>query len=494
MKSPILLWLACCVLASESVAQGAAAIHEPTLQLEPGLTEAMAASPAPLRTRSSTPADEGPWRLDEFLGLPQWLSLEGHQRTRYESFDEQFRAGRSGSGQGIFTRTALLATARADWFEANLEILDSRQFDIPSDLPLNTGIVNTLDILQASVGANFENLWQDEDQLALTFGRHTMNVGSRRLIARNRFRNTINSFTGFNATWKNASGDGLRAFYVLPVQRLPGDLQSLQDNDQDSDEERSQVQFFGVHAGVNDLIGSVDAELYAFGLDEDDGRDLATRNRDLWTVGTRFVKPPQAGEFDFEFEAVYQTGESRASSGGTDTTDLDHRAEFVHFSAGYKWATPMGPRLEFLLDYASGDDNPNDGEVNRFDTLFGARRFEYGPTGIFGAFARSNILTPGLRLSLRPTESTQVMIADRFHYLASDRDAWTTSGLVDPTGGTDNYIGNLAEIRVRWDPTPNLRVETGVAHLFAGTFIDDAPNATTQDDATYAYIGTTLSF
>ena len=40
----------------------------------------------------------------------------------------------------------------------------------------------------------------------------------------------------------------------------------------------------------------------------------------------------------------------------------------------------------------------------------------------------------------------------------------------------------------------DVRVEGGVAHLFAGSFIDDAPNATTQDDSTYAYLQTVFTF
>lgn len=148
-----------------------------------------------------------------------------------------------------------------------------------------------------------------------------------------------------------------------------------------------------------------------------------------------------------------------------------------------------------LVDYASGDDDPTDGDNNRFDTLFGARRFEYGPTGIFGAFARSNIFSPGYRIKLKPCADTQWMIAHRFHYLASDRDAWTTSGVVDPAGDSGSFIGHLFESRLRWDVLPkSLRFEIGFAHLFAGGFAEDAPNASSRGDSTYVYAGTSLTF
>lgn len=444
------------------------------------------------RPIASLPDEQNP--VDEALGLPEWLTLKGHQRTRFESFDEHFRAGLSGHGQGIFTRTALQATARADAFEGSLELMDSRQFDTPPDLPLGTGIVNTFEVLQAYGAVHFDDVYSGGDHLRVLFGRHTMDVGSRRLVARNRFRNTINGFTGLNALWESDGGDRIQAFYVLPVQRLPRDLASQRDNDQQLDEERSQVQFYGVHTTTREALHGMDAEVYLFGLHEEDGRELNTRNRDLWTFGGRLVKGPAAGEFDHEFEFAYQVGDSRASSSSTDTTDLDHEAWFLHASTGYRWDAEYSPRVELLFDYATGDDDPTDGEWNRFDTLFGARRFEYGPTGIFGAFARSNILTPGVRLFVEPTDDTQLMIANRLHYLASDRDAWTTSGLVDPTGGAGDYLGNLLEFRVRWDPEPFFRLEFGAAHLFAGSFIDDAPNATTQGDSTYVYVASVFRF
>ena len=437
---------------------------------------------------------EDRWQLDTYLGLPEWLSLGGHQRTRYESFDEDFRAGRSGSGQGIFTRTALRADATFETFGGTLEILDSRKFDTPTDLPLNTGIVNALDILQLNATASFEGALAEGDDLHVLAGRHTMDVGSRRFVARNRFRNTINAFTGLNALWKDGAGDQVRAFFTFPVQRLPRDGASLRDNDIEADEERTQVRFFGVHAQRDEVLEDVRGELYLFGLDEDDGDDLATRNREIWTAGFRMLKPHAPDSIHWELEAAYQTGDSRASSAGTDTTDLDHRAEFAHLTFGYRWDHDWQPRLELLVDWASGDDDPTDGEQNRFDTLFGARRFEFGPTGIFGAFARANLFSPGVRLNCKPSENTELMITNRLHYLASDRDAWPPSGLADPTGAAGDYVGNLAEFRLRWDPKPNLRVEGGVAHLFAGSFIEDAPNATTQDDSTYVYLMTVLTF
>ena len=126
-------------------------------------------------------------------------------------------------------------------------------------------------------------------------------------------------------------------------------------------------------------------------------------------------------------------------------------AHFHHVQAGYTLDTAYSPRLALVFDYASGDEDPDDDENNRFDTLYGARRFDYGPTGIYGALARSNLVSPGYTLSLNPREDIQLMVGHRFCWLASDKDAWTTSGLRDNTGDSGSYVGNQAEVRIRWE-------------------------------------------
>jgi hypothetical protein len=83
----------------------------------------------------------------------------------------------------------------------------------------------------------------------------------------------------------------------------------------------------------------------------------------------------------------------------------------------------------------------------------------------------------------------------RLYWLASDTDAWTTSGLRDATGRSGSFVGNQLEAYARWDVVPgNVRLEAGGAHLFAGGFIENAPNATGQGDSTYGYVSLDLRF
>jgi hypothetical protein len=433
------------------------------------------------------------WRLDKVLATPDWLSLSGSHRTRYETLDSQFRLGTNGSDQALVMRTSVLAVIHGERFSIGAELMDSRAALDDSGTFINTGIVNPADVLQVYVQ------WRQEDVLTpgsssdLRMGRITMDVGSRRFVARNRYRNTINSFTGIDWHWQGTNGRQLRTFFTLPVYRKPNTRAELLHNDVEFDEQDTEVKFWGIHYATR-LSWGDHGELFYFGLDEKDSPGRPTRNRDLTTLGFRLYRQPQLSRFDYQIESAIQFGENRASI-LQNVTDLDHFAHFQHLEVGYSFDYPWRPRMIVQYDYASGDDNPNDGDHERFTTLYGARRFDFGPTGIYGPFARANLRTLGLRLQIKPGSGISGFVSYRGYWLASDRDAWIGGLLRDRSGETGSFIGQQVEARVRWNLRPDsVRLEAGIAHLFAGEFMADAPNTNGQGDATYFYSQIVLSY
>ncbi|NJK88968.1 MAG: alginate export family protein, partial [Myxococcales bacterium] len=129
-------------------------------------------------------------------------------------------------------------------------------------------------------------------------------------------------------------------------------------------------------------------------------------------------------------------------------------------------------------DYASGDGSPEDDTNNRFDLLLELAASSFGPTGLFGAIARSNVSSPGLRFELQPHRTVDAFAAYRLVWLASPRDAWTTSGLRDASGNSGSFVGQQIEARVRWHILPrNLCFDVGSAVLVRGEFASEAPGA-----------------
>jgi len=444
---------------------------------------------------AASAAAEEPWRLDRAGGAPEWLTFDGHYNLRYEALDDRFRAGFNGSDQVLIER--FLFHVRADlggfYFGAELEDARAQLDDIGT--PLGAGDVNAAELLQAYAGFRKESVFAAGDELDVTAGRMTLDLGGRRLVARHLFRNALNGFTGVRGIWRAPGDLSVDAFFVLPVHREPNEPERVRGDDVDFDSESFEVRFWGVRLLRERLFRGVNGEFYVFGLQEDDRPGVETRNRDFYTPGFRLLAEPAPGAWDFEIEGALQAGTSRLTAAPEDVRDRDHWAGFFHGALGRTLNAPWSPRFELMYDYASGDETPGDGDNNRFDTLFGARRFDFGPTSIFGPLPRSNISSPGLLVEAEPNPRTDGFVRYRAAFLANSTDALTTAGLRDPAGRSGSFIGHHIEARLRYALAPgNVRFTIGGAYLFHGPFLRSAPGAPREGDTAYFFTQTTLTF
>jgi hypothetical protein len=437
-----------------------------------------AAAQAQGEARPSEPAAE----------TPAWLSLTGSYRLRYEHMDNTFRIVGPAQDELLVSRLLVHARATGERYYGGVELQDSRAWLHKDLTPVGTDDVNALEPLQLYAGYR-------TDKLDVQLGRMTMDVGSRRFVARNRTRNTLNGFTGINVRWTLPGRRGLQAFLTMPTARLPNNLErgKLRGNDFVLDQEHGERVFWGLYLSGVDFAGGFDTDWYLLGIHEKDRPSLPTRNRDFLTAGLRVRKSTDL--WSFEFETALQSGETRATALPSDVTDLDHRAWFAHAELSRDLAGSWAPSLILRLDYASGDDDPDDGEFNRFDTLFGARRWEFGVTGIHGVFARSNILSPGLGLRMKPRPSLDLRFDYRPAWLASDRDFLPTAALRDRDGNSGSFIGQQLDARLRWAPAAsNFSVDITAAYLWKGEFLTDVPFAPPDDNILYWYFSAGLSF
>lgn len=439
---------------------------------------------------------KGPWKLQDAIGAPDWFEVKGQFRARLENLSERFKlvngALRDGHGQIVVLRSLLALTLRDEFLSVTAELEDSRAYAFPEDEILSTGQVNAVELLQAFVEGRFTDAFTGGDETRVRVGRQTMDMGSRRFVARNRYRNTINSFLGANARWENNTGGAVEAFFVHPTTRLPGngDQEALKNNEVQFDKEFANNRFWGVFGSHEDVAGDTNAELYYYGLDRNDVFNLAVADRKLHTFGTRWYRPATKGEPFWELEYAYQFGTSRSSKSATE--DLNHSAYLLHATAGYAFDHSSKLKVEALFDIATGDKDPNDGNNNRFDSLFGVPRFEFGPTGIFRGATRANIVSPGLRLTGDVAEGWTVNLTQRPYYLESATDAWTTTGIRDVTGSSGRHFADITELRVR-HPMLNgaARFEFGGAYLASKEF---AENLGDGRDSIYTYVQVLLWF
>ena len=414
------------------------------------------------------------------------LKITGSLRLRYELLEGQYRPALPSRDDAITIQTAIAAEYRTGPWRIGAELIDSRGYLIDAPGAVSTSEVNALELSRAYVAVNLGDV-------DLTAGRFHLNLGSRRLAARNAFRNTINSFTGLRADWRGQNGDLLTAFYTLPHTRLPKDRAGVIDNQVRWDQESFDLTFWGAHYTRPGLFSNFRLEANILGLNEADGDNGPNRNRQLVTAGARLVRPPAPETLDIDIEAAWQIGTIRTSLAAS-APRQDVRAFFLHAEAGYSFAGPSRLRISALLDIASGDD-PRDKSFSRFDTLFGARRWEFGPSGIFGALARTNIIAPGIRMEATPAPRWDVMALWRPSWLYDRRDRFSNGGPVDPLGTSGRFAGHMLEVRVgHWLIDKRLRLEAGTALMTSGALLDNAPNASGFGDTRYAYGQMTVTF
>jgi hypothetical protein len=394
--------------------------------------------------------------LKAALKLPDWVDLGIENRTRFESYDHPWRTSQT-VGDGSTDSQIVLRSRLRLGLGGNgpvrflFEGQDARAYlDRERGDFRDTTTVNQYDILQLLGSLTLDNVGGSGLRTDLHFGRMTMDFGRRRLIARNDFRNTSNAFDGVHwqigqdKTWR------IRAFFVEPVIRHEVSL----------DEQNNKSGFWGTYLESRHFHW-LQLDAYYLGLN-DRLADVAT-HRTYSTYGLRLYKDPKPGEMDYELESAWQTG----TRGVT-----DHFAHFQHLDLGYMFDVPWSPRFLVHYDYASGDRKPGDSQDEGFDTLFGARRFEYMPTGAFGPFFRTNLSSPGWRIIAMPAQGWTVQLKQRFWYLAQSQDSFGSSGLRDSTGGSGNDLGHDVELRAQWALSNNLLFDTGYVHWFKGSYFD----------------------
>ncbi|OYW84507.1 MAG: hypothetical protein B7Z20_10680 [Sphingobium sp. 32-64-5] len=357
---------------------------------------------------------------------------------------------------------------------------------------IGTAEVNTLEPVQAYVGYEVRDPFGRGSRLALQTGRFTLNLGSRRLIAADDYRNTTNSYTGLRADIRAGDGTAATLIYTLPQVRLPDDLLSILDNKVQLDRESFDSQLWGGLVSRPRVVAGAMAEIGYFGLAERDAPGRPTRNRHLHNVSARLIRDPAPGKADFEVEGIYQFGSVRSSLAAT-APQLDVSAWFVHADAGYTFQGPLKARLSVEYDYASGDGSGR--SYGRFDTLFGMRRADLAPAGIYAQIGRANISTPGIRLEMAPTSRLDGFVVYRAMWLAERTDAFSTTGVRDPSGRSGSFAGHQIEGRVRWWAIPNrLRAEINGAWIGKRRFLEAAPNAQRPGNTRYISIAMSASF
>lgn len=420
------------------------------------------------------------------------LALSANMRLRYEVIDGQPRAGFNVSDDLLSIRTILTGEYRSGDVRVGGEVYDSRAYRGDAGTPISTNEINTLELVQAYIGYETKDVFGGGTKLAIQGGRFTLNLGSRRLVAADDYRNTTNGYTGLRADLGLSQSVAATLIYTLPQVRRPDDRADVVDHRVRPDRESFDLVLWGglVTKKLAGRRGAV--ELSYYHLAERDSPRLATRDRSLESVGLRIYRDPARGRADFESETIHQFGSISASLSPT-ADQLGVSAWFVHLEAGYSFENSWAPHLSLEFDYAGGDGRGT--KFNRFDTLFGMRRGDLAPAGLYNSVGRANLIALGARIEVAPTKRLDGFAAYRPLWLASRFDSFSTTGVRDASGTAGRFAGHQIEARVRyWLIPKRARLEWNGLLLAKGRFLRDAPNANGRRDVLYNSLNATINF
>jgi hypothetical protein len=418
--------------------------------------------------------NSGQWNrvLHRALGLPEWLDLAVEHRTRFEYLAHPFRRDEPERQSQIPHRTRLRLGADGFGPLRFLAELQNAQVRSAADDDFTGGQIDELDVLQLLVGATQPDLFGSGLRADVQAGRLSLDFGGRRLISRNGTRNTVNAFDGVHAqlgsedlSWR------VRSFFVQPVEILPEAF---------DDESSHRNRLWGA-SFEDQRLDWLHFDTYYFGL-----RDRAgDPQRKLDTAGARVRRPAQAGQLDYELELMGQLGER----GPRELSAFAGHAEL-----GYSFARAWSPRLVLQLEYASGTADPDGEKTHAFDPLYGSRRFDLMPTAIFGAFRRTNIISPGVRLQLSPRRDLRVQLKARHWQLAQPSDGFAGSRLVDASGSAGRDLGSEFELQMQWNATPWLSFDVGFDYWRKGSYFERVPNSPSRENTYYFYTAAQVRF
>lgn len=396
-----------------------------------------------------------------------WLDFGLEQVTRFEYRSDLRRPDRSDDHQFLMRSRVYIGVRKIlDPLRFVIEFQDARQFQ--GEWAPRTRDVDEADFLQAFAELHFDDMFGPEHLLEFRAGRMTLEYGDRRLVGRNRWRNTTNAFDGFRVRLGQERADWqVDVFAVRPVE-----IRMLCPDH--PDEERW---FYGIWGAWRKWSKIVSLEPYYYMLDED-WKDRAKTDREIHTIGLRAFGLIGETGFDYDLNAAFQFGEDG---------DRGHRAFAAAGALGYTFDHAWKPRLELSSMYASGDGNPDDGASERFDRLF---QVTHCPS-MTDLFCWSNIINAKLRLGLTPTEKLGIDGGYGVWWLASDTDAWVVPGLRDPDGASGSFIGHDLEVRMRCRLDRRIEIESGYVHLIPGGFTQ---RFSPPGDGDFFYVQTTLRF
>ena len=212
----------------------------------------------------------------------------------------------------------------------------------------------------------------------------------------------------------------------------------------------------------------------------------AARHDELRHTLMLWLNRPLTAErhWGLDYYLAYQFGEYDESN----NSDISAFAAFgeVNYAFFRQSHTPV---VGLKTSYFSGDQDPDDGELNTFyDHVFGTPYFSYARD-----IMPFNLIHVQPNIGYRFGEHLLVMLSHDLLWRAERNDAYYNSpnGILVRAGDSDSrWLGQQTQLSARYKPIDLIVINAYWSHLFAGDVIEDAGG----DDRDYFHIGFNFLF
>ncbi|HYP17657.1 MAG TPA: alginate export family protein [Opitutus sp.] len=414
----------------------------------------------------------------------------------------------------LLTRVMPRVAYTGKWIAATVEGRSSYSFDDERFAPAAPGQGlaerdGPLDLHQAFVFVGNHK----EFPLSLKLGRQELVYGDQRLLGHLRWNNNARTFDAAKVRWQNQ-------FFGVDV--FTGGL--VYNDHRNLNRSNSQDVFSGAYLNFPTVSTKEIVEAYLYRRTV--SRGIATDNwtgvsapfrfpapQDLYTGGVRIRSKPLAYDaWDYGLELMHQFGERTTVAPGATpavaaaSPRLDQKAWAAVLQGGYTWTEhSWQPRLGVLYSYASGDQNPADGESETFQNLFATTHLHYGYMDLNSL---QNLHDLRFVASAKPRANLSLALEVHFQRLDRTTDFWyNVAGVprnftgaaagsgrgyrINPSYSSD--LGTEVDLVAGWTFKPYAQIEVGVSHYFRSDYIKQSLAAVGSKDASYVYTQLTIN-
>jgi hypothetical protein len=319
---------------------------------------------------------------------------------------------------------------------------------------------------------------QDDERFVLRLGRQMIETANV-FITAGEAHNIRLVYNGGRVAWVTEDFVPFEAFGAEYVDYDNGTF------DMSGDDEY----FWGFRGGVR--LEEIQSSLHFLYLGWDlDDRQFeqggAGRHDELRHTVMLWFNRPLTGnrQWGLDYYLAYQFGDyDDANNSNISAFAAFGEVKYAIFQEAYS------PMIGLKTSYFSGDQDPDDGELNTFyDHVFGTPYFSYARD-----IMPFNLIHIQPRIGYRFGERLLLTLNYDLLWRAERDDAYYNSAngiLVRADGSNSRWLGQQTQLAAHYKPMDQITINVYWAHLFAGDVIEDAGG----DDRDYFHIGLNLLF